>query len=146
MNFKHLLIAIFSLFLLFYCSPHFIYAQSAPHPLGGFIRGIGAYTSTGAIDVNADAKNLEKILSTIIGFLTIVGGIFFIMYFITGALSWSTAGGKPDKVEEAKTRMTNAAIGLIIVVAAYSVIYIISKVLGLDILNVGTLIKNQLKP
>jgi amino acid transporter len=59
----------------------------------------------------------------------------FMVYFIIGALTWVSAGGKAEKVEKAKNTMTNAAIGLIVIVAAYSVIYIIGTILGIPILE-----------
>jgi len=82
-------------------------------------------------------KMLETILSNVIGFLTIFGGLYFMISFIIGGINWASAGGDDKKIEDAKKRMTNGALGLIIVVSSYSVIYIIGSVLGLDILNLS---------
>jgi len=98
------------------------------------IEGSGRWSETGG---DASIKNLEKIFSTVIGFLTIFAGLYFMVSFLIGAIGWTTAGGETDKIETAKKRMTNGAIGLIIVVAAYSIIFIIGEVLGLDILNLA---------
>ena len=49
--------------------------------------------------------------------------------FILGGLSWITSSGEREKVEKAKKQMTSAAIGLIIVVASYSIAFIIGTVL-----------------
>ena len=104
----------------------------------GTFEGIGGYQPDGDIsDVNSYISPLEKLFSTIIGFLTILGGIWFFVQFLIGGLGWAGAGGDTQKVEEARKKMTNAAIGLIAMVAAYSVTYIIGKVLGLDILNLN---------
>lgn len=78
---------------------------------------------------------LVKIISTFLGFLTTLAGLMFLIYFIFAALSWITAGGDKSKVEHARQQMTNAALGLIIVIAAYGIAGIIGKVLGIDILN-----------
>jgi len=80
-------------------------------------------------------SSMEKIISTALTVLTIVGGIMFTFYFLMGGLTWITGGGQKDKVEKAKGMMTNGAIGLIIIVVSYSITWIIGKVLGLDILN-----------
>lgn len=86
-------------------------------------------TETSAVDT------LTKIFSNGLGALTIFTGLMFILYFVMAGISWISSGGKQEQIEKAKKQMTNAAIGLIIVVAAYGIIYIIGKVLGIEILN-----------
>lgn len=80
---------------------------------------------------------LNTLFSQIIGFLTITAGLAFLIYFILGALNWVTAGGDTKKVDDAKHYMTNGAIGMIIIVAAYSIIWIVGEVLGFKILDPG---------
>ncbi|NMB57176.1 hypothetical protein GYA19_04570 [Candidatus Beckwithbacteria bacterium] len=94
----------------------------------------------GSFTQDTTVSYLENTISMIIGFLTILTGLFFTIYFMIGALTWVTAGGESDKIKNAQSKMTNGAIGVVIVVSAYSIIYIISMVLGLDILNLGKLI------
>jgi hypothetical protein len=84
---------------------------------------------------------LERIMTMIFGFLTIVGGLAFLIYFALGAVSWITAGGDTGNVDKAKKQMTNAAIGMIIIVATYAITQIIGVVLGINILNPATLIE-----
>lgn len=106
---------------------------AAPKPLGPIQDDISRWTMGG--DNSQAIVKLEDVLSTVIGFLTIFAGLYFMISFIIGGIGWTTAGGETDKVEKAKNRMTNGAIGLIIVIVAYSVIYIIGRVLGIDILD-----------
>lgn len=74
----------------------------------------------------------------------------FLIYFIVAALSWITAGGEKGKIESARNSMTNAALGLIIVIASYAIVGIVGGVLGLNILNpiqvIGTLIPKEVAP
>lgn len=86
-------------------------------------------------DPAKSGTTVETIITTIVGFLTVVAGLAFLVYFLVGALSWVTAGGDKGKVDSAKMIMTNGAIGMIAVVAAYAVIWIVGSVLGIDILN-----------
>ncbi len=112
----------------------------------GKVEQFGAYTvSTVDETVKPFGDSLERILSTVIGFLTIFAGLYFMINFIVGGINLSTAGGDTNKVEDAKKRMTNGALGLIIVVASYSIIYIIGTVLGIDILNLSATIENSFK-
>lgn len=78
---------------------------------------------------------LATFISTIIGFVTILAGIMFLIYLIVAGLSWVMAGGEKGKVETAKSQMTNAALGLVVVAAAYSIVGIVGGVLGIDVLN-----------
>lgn len=108
----------------------------AQQKIGGEITPIGPYA------VDDPATNLSVIFSNLLAFFTYVAGLAFVIYFVIGALSWLTAGGDTQKADKAKTYMTNAAIGLIIVVAAYGIISIVGTVLGINILNPGEMINN----
>lgn len=108
----------------------------------GTFRGIGGYlpeVEEGGLGTTGTV--FGRFFSNILGFLTLLAGIFFLIYFLVGGLSWLTSSGKSEQVEKAKQSMTNAAIGLIIVVAAYGIAFIIGTVLGLDILNIGASIQ-----
>jgi hypothetical protein len=52
----------------------------------------------------------------VLGFL----GIVLLFYFLYGGFKWMTAGGNEEGVEEAKTMIKNAVIGLVIVMASYA--------------------------
>lgn len=84
--------------------------------------------------------NFNDIISLIIGFLTVIAGLAFLLYFVFGGLQWALAGGDSGKVDSAKKQMTNGAIGLIIVIVAYGVIAVVGTVVGLDILNPGNML------
>lgn len=108
----------------------------AQNPLQGVIKGPGAFQpniSAGGAAVGGSA--VEKFLSVFLGFFTIVGGLMFLMYFIFGGLAWLSAGGEKGKVESARTQLTNAALGLIIVIVSQAIVGIVGGVLGLRILN-----------
>jgi len=89
---------------------------------------------------------LENLITAVFGFLTIAAGLAFLIYFMVGALQWVTAGGDASKVDGAKKYMTNGAIGMIIIAAAYSITWIVGKVLGLDILNPAAEIMQLFNP
>lgn len=80
-------------------------------------------------------QDLESIVSTSIGVLTVVAGLFFIIYFFMAALKWLTAGGDSGKVSKARDEMVQGVMGLIVIVAAYGIIGIIGTILGLQLLQ-----------
>lgn len=57
-------------------------------------------------------------------FLSFLGVIFILLAIYAGYL-WMTARGKEEKVEEARSILTNAVIGLVIIVAAYAITYFV---------------------
>ncbi|NCN45611.1 MAG: hypothetical protein COU63_03690 [Candidatus Pacebacteria bacterium CG10_big_fil_rev_8_21_14_0_10_36_11] len=112
-------------------------AQNNTIDLGGFTPPTDAYSKGSGSSANgAQAlKNLELFISNIIGFMTALGGIFFVIYFVLGAFEWISSGGDKGKVEKARNRMMNGAIGLVLMVAAYGIIGLLGSFVGLDLLN-----------
>lgn len=100
--------------------------------LGGEITGTGQYQTGVSGSVQS---SLGLFLSNMITTITVVGSLAFVVYFTVAGLKWIVAGGDKAKVAEAQTQMTQAAIGLIAIVASYFIIGIVGAVLGLDILN-----------
>lgn len=105
-------------------------------PLGKIIPASEAYnagseTATGAI------TNLELLISNMVGFFTIVGGLIFLVYFFIGAFNWVTSAGDKGKLEKARGHMVDGAIGMVIMVASYSAIGLIGSIIGFDLLNPG---------
>lgn len=66
-----------------------------------------------------------------------VGGIMVLVYFLWGGIEWITAGGDQAKVGKARDKMTQAVVGLIILVASFSIIGLISQVFfpGMNLLQ-----------
>lgn len=115
-------------------------------PLGAFQTPVAAFQpNVTGVDETAFSASFTGFLSNFIGFLTTLAGLMFLMYFIFAGLSWVSSGGEKGKVESAKNQMTQAAIGLVVIIAAYGIVGVVGRVLGLDILNPVSIIKT-LKP
>lgn len=106
---------------------------AADIPLGTGITGTGPLQVV--LDRGATQTQLGTLLSNLITTLTVVGSLAFVMYFTIGGLKWITAGGDKTKIQESKDQMTQAAIGLIVIVVSFFIIGIVGAVLGIDILN-----------
>lgn len=57
-----------------------------------------------------------EVISILLGFL----GIVAVVLIITAGFKWMTAGGDKGKIDEAKSLMTNAVIGLVIILSAWA--------------------------
>lgn len=107
-------------------------------PLGeGQIKGLGPIGEITDTSGEGVTGQFTEQLSNIIGFLTLLGGLFFLIYFIIAGFEWLRAGGDQGAADKARTRMTNAAIGLLIMILAMALVGIVGGVFGLDILNPG---------
>lgn len=93
-------------------APAMVSAQGALTPGSLGIDQPGAAGFNGVTDVRI---TIAKIVRTAMSF---IGTILFLIVLYAGVL-WMTAGGNPEKVEEAKKWLGGAIIGLIIILAAY---------------------------
>ena len=101
----------------------------------GDISGFGRFNPSESGGAVVATTQVENVFTMIFGFLTIVAGLSFLIYFLIGAINWVTAGGDSKKVDTAKSYMTNGAIGMIAIIASYAIISIVGTVLGFEILN-----------
>lgn len=92
-----------------------------------------AYTITGpGIPVTDGASQLEKIISTVIGALTIIAFIFFAFQIIFAGYSFLSSQGDAAKLKAARDRLTQGILGITIVVIAFGVTAFLGKLLGLQ--------------
>lgn len=83
---------------------------------------------------------LDEIISTIIGVLTLVAFIYFVIQVILAGYSFISGQGDEKKIESARKRLTDGIIGITIVVVAFGITSLLASILGLgnilDIKNV----------
>lgn len=88
---------------------------------------------------------LQKLLSSVIGFLTIGAIIWFTLQIIFGAYSWMTGAGDAKAVAQARDKILFGIVGLIIVFGALVVVSVIGFLLGVDVLNIKNSLDNITK-
>ncbi len=69
---------------------------------------------------------IGRVVRTAIGIM----GALFLAAFIYGGIQWMTAGGEADRVKKARTTLTNALIGLLIVGFSYTILATLFGALG----------------
>lgn len=104
----------------------------------GQITTPGGYQPGG--DIGSATGAVERLISNTLVVLTATAGIAFTLYFLLGGLNWITGGGDKGKIDKAKGMMTNGAVGLIIITVSYSIVWIVGKAIGIEILEPGKLI------
>jgi len=76
------------------------------------------------------AQGVTKGVSAIIGFLTVVAAIWFLFQFLIGGIAWISSAGDKNKLTEARERLTNAFIGLVVVVASWAMLALAGQFFG----------------
>ena len=74
----------------------------------------------------------EKLVSNLIGVLTIVAVLFFAIQIIFAGFSFISSGGYEKVIETSRKKLTNGVLGLFIVVVAVGIGSLIAKLLGLN--------------
>lgn len=85
----------------------------------------------GELGTNAGAADGSKFINYVVYLWKVsinLGALAVIAYFIWGAIEWISSGSDSKKAEDARKRITNAVIGLIILVASFTILSFISKI------------------
>ncbi len=110
-------------------------AKIAKDPIGTF-EGLGPLGTfkKGEEFLDSFAK-FTNVFSTGIGVLTISAGIWFIIQIFAGSFQWLASGGEKQALQNAQKRLTNAVVGLFVVVFSYALIAIVGLIFGINILS-----------
>lgn len=63
----------------------------------------------------------------------VVGSLVFFFFLITGAITWITSGGDKTKLESARTRLTNAITGFVILLFAFAIVSLLESFFKINI-------------
>ena len=107
----------------------------------GRIGGIGPLGESALADSPLGVYDqFGRMISSIIGLLTIIAGIWFLIQMLLGGYMWISSGGDKQSVQNAQKKIWNAVLGLLIVIISYAITGIIGIFLGFDILNPANLL------
>ena len=103
-------------------------------PINNAILGPGSETKTlfnlfepgGYTEIVAPGTLVYNIIAIVLGFL----GVLCVVMMMYGGFLWITAGGEEDKAKKGTTILFQAAVGAVIVFAAYTVTYFVLVQLG----------------
>lgn len=74
-----------------------------------------------------------KLITNVVGLLFIFAFLLTFLYLIMGGIQWITGGGDKAQLEQARNKITNALVGLVIVAAAYAIFTLVGQFFGIDI-------------
>jgi hypothetical protein len=84
---------------------------------------------------NAGVTFLQKAIPAAITLGFVVGIIVFFFMLLIGAIKWISSAGDKTALEGARSTITNALIGLVILFALFAIIQLINTFFGLHLMN-----------
>lgn len=67
--------------------------------------------------------------------IVVVGTLAFLLYLVWGGIEWLMSAGDKTKLESARAKITNAIVGLAVLVVSYAIILFIEAVFKISILK-----------
>lgn len=97
------------------CAPGmgYCYNKEEKITLGTAIQGVNTVSS------------FSEYISLLYAFLIPVASLIAVIMMMVGGLEWMLSAGNPTRIEKAKSRITNALIGVVLLLSAYSIAYLI---------------------
>lgn len=90
---------------------------------------IGGQTIEGPL---VGITNLADVINRVIDFLIPIGGIILLFVMIWGGYDYLMSAGQPEKLKNAKGKITTGIIGFVLLVFSYIIVKLIAKIFGLD--------------
>ena len=82
---------------------------------------------------------LGNLIPALLSALLVIGVVVFLFFLLLGAIQWITAGGDKGKLEGAKTHLTNAIIGVFILLSFFAIVSLVECFFGIGLrsINIG---------
>ncbi len=79
---------------------------------------------------------IPGLVSFAISAIFLVAAVVFFFMLLIGGLKWIMSGGDKAQTESARSQITAALIGLVIVFGAYAITRLLNTIFGIDVLNI----------
>lgn len=84
-------------------------------------------------NIGEGGAGINKFLSNILSIIYIFGSIIFLFMIVMGAVQWITSGGDKEAVQKARSRITSAIIGLVLLALARFIAVLVGSITGFNI-------------
>lgn len=88
----------------------------------------------GTLKTKTGDNFFSSLIPALISLAFVVGTLLFLFSLISGAIDWITSGGDKTKLESARSKITNAIVGFVILLAVFAIVKIIQDFFKVDIL------------
>jgi hypothetical protein len=87
------------------------------------------------VDGAPTLKCLEAVFGNIVSVVISLAGIALFVMLSVGAFRYLTSGGEPKATEAAQKTMTSAFLGIILIIASYLILSLVSEFTGISLLK-----------
>lgn len=84
-----------------------------------------------------NAITIENLISALIIIILVIAALVFLFMLILGGIRYITSGGDKAQTESARSQITAALIGLVIVFAAWAIVNLVQAFFGINILQLN---------
>lgn len=96
-----------------------------------------------AVDVNLQptgtgnfgGATIADLITWAITAIIVIAGLIFFFMLVIGGLKWILSGGDKGQTEAARSQITAALVGLVVLFSAWAITNLIQTVFGIEILN-----------
>lgn len=87
--------------------------------------------------VNLKNLSFAAIIGGLVKLLLVVAAVIFFFMLVIGGIKWIASGGDKGQTEGARSQITAALVGLVIVFAAWAIVGLINAFFNINILNLN---------
>ena len=80
---------------------------------------------------------IGTIISNLLPYIFGAAGIALLVYLVIGGFQMMTSRGDPKAMQAAQGKITNAVIGFVVVLLAFTIVQLLGQILGLGGTNFG---------
>lgn len=89
----------------------------------------------GGLAGDLQGLRVPGIISAGIRLTLVVAAVIFFFVLVIGGIRWITSGGDKAQTEAARSQITAALVGLVIVFAAWAIVALVGNFFGIELLN-----------
>jgi len=77
----------------------------------------------------------QSFIPSLITLALMIGVVIFLFMLITGAIKWISSGGDKQAIEEARGKISNALIGIVILFSVFAILALVEHFFGISIMT-----------
>lgn len=89
------------------------------------------------ISAESGGDYLSGIIPAAVAIIFVVGAVLFLLMFVLGGISWISSAGDKATVEAARSRVSNALIGLLILFSLFAIVGAFEYIFRINIMSFG---------
>lgn len=79
---------------------------------------------------------VQKVIVNLVNLAYIAGVVIFFFMLVTGGIQWISSGGDKVSVANARSRISHAVIGLIVLMGVFALVYFMEVIFDVDLLRI----------